>query len=75
MKKTFSLDSFKEALSVDVDFKSSLAGESDVFDEENGVAVVHENNISKYLEKYMCKDQEELSDFLYYHHGIFLKIV
>jgi len=75
MAKKFSLDSFKEALIVDKALKKSLSNEADLFDEENGYAVVHKANVSKYLEKYACKDQQDLEDYLYYYKGIFLKIV
>ena len=75
MAKKFSLESFKEAISVDDNLKQSLSNEVDVFDEGNGVAIIHKNNISKYLEKYLCKNQEDLEDYLYYHKGIFLKVI
>ena len=75
MGKTFTLDAFKEAINVDKDFKASLSSETDLFDEEHGVAVVHQSNIMKYLEKFMCKDQNELQDYLYYNKGIFLKVI
>ena len=75
MGKTFTLDSFKEAIRVDTALKESLSNDADIFDEENGVAVVHQGNIMKYLEEFMCKDQEELQDYLYYNKGIFLKVI
>ena len=75
MAKKFTLDSFKEAINIDSGLKSSLLNETDVFDEENGVALVHQNNITKYLERYMCKTEEELQDYLYYNKGIFLKVI
>lgn len=85
MPKTFSLDSFKEAINIDKNFKDSIlenigadmdkhAG-ADTFDPDNGVAIIHEKNLMAYLEKFMCKNKEELSDFLYYKKGIFLKII
>lgn len=76
MGKTFSLESFKEAVSTNVELKNSLSNaESDIFDEQNGVAVINRNNINKYLEKYLCKDEEDLENYLYYHKGIFLKVI
>ena len=73
--KTFSLESFKDAINVDKALKDKIVGDIDTFDEENGIAVVHQGNLSKYLEKFMCKDQDELSDYLYYYKGIFLKVI
>lgn len=75
MSKKYTLESFKHALNVDVQLKESISNETDVFDIDNGVAIVHQSNIMKYLERYMCKSQEELQDYLYYNKGIFLKIV
>lgn len=75
MAKKYTLDSFKDAINVDVQLKESISNESDVFDMDNGVAIVHQSNLMKYLEKFMCKNSEELQDYLYYNKGIFLKIV
>ena len=83
----FTLDSFKNAVKTDTVFKNSIINKtdtadmfmpdtgSDLFDLDNGVAIIHERNLAKYLEKYMCKDQDELSDYLYYNKGIFLKVI
>ena len=29
---------------------------------DNGTMVIHRQNISKYLERYMCKDEDDLQD-------------
>ena len=77
----FTLDSFKSAVKTDVAFKNAIINDvnddmgQDLFDFDNGVAIIHERNLVKYLEKYMCKDQDELSDYLYYNKGIFLKVI
>lgn len=77
MKKFSSLDSFKEALSVDKILQDQLGdlNNRDTFDPDNGIAMIHKSNLMPYLEKFMCKDEEELSNFLYYKKGIFLKII
>lgn len=75
MPKKYTLESFKDALYVDTQLKETISGESDIFDMDNGVAIVHQRNIMKYLEKFMCKNEIELSDYLYYHKGIFLKVI
>lgn len=48
---------------------------SDLIDYDNGTAIIHSANISKYLEQFACKNADELSDALWYGHGIFLKVV
>lgn len=47
----------------------------DVVDFENGTLIVNRNNLTKYLERYSCKDEDDLSDTLWYNYGVFLKIV
>ena len=85
MKNTFTLDSFKTAVKTNQEFKERIINDAyrnvdkpfcqDIFDYDNGVAIIQERNLTKYLEKYMCKNQDELSDYLYYNKGIFLKVV
>lgn len=48
---------------------------NDVVDFENGTLIVNRNNLTKYLERYSCKDEDDLSDTLWYNYGVFLKIV
>lgn len=48
---------------------------NDVVDFENGTLIVNRNNLTKYLERYSCKDEDDLSDTLWYSYGVFLKIV
>ena len=69
MKKLLSFEELKETLNVD---KEPL---QDTFDPDNGVAVIHKKNLNKYLEEFMCKNEEDLSNFLYYRKGIFLKVI
>lgn len=71
----FSLESFKDAIKNDIDLKGKLAGNSDFVDYNNGTAVIHRENINKYLERYYCKSEEDLMDTLYYNYGIFAKII
>ena len=75
MGKTFTLDSFKETVKADKSFQEQLSGNIDTFDPDNGIAIIHKSNIMQYLEKFMCKDEAELSNFLYYKKGIFLKVI
>ena len=75
MKQKFTLDSFKDALAENLDLRDSLAGTSDIIDFDNGTGLIHKENINRYLEKYSCKNAEELSDALWYGYGVFVKIV
>lgn len=68
-RNTSTLRSLSDLGSVDFGFRS------DVFDLDNGTAVIQRDNLGKYLEKYSCKDENDLSDTLWYNYGMFLKIV
>lgn len=69
MKKLLSFEELKETLNVDKELLQ------DTFDPDNGIAVIHKKNLNKYLEEFMCKNEEDLSNFLYYRKGIFLKVI
>jgi hypothetical protein len=69
------LDSFKEKVSKDTSFKNSLSGKSDIIDFDNGSMIIHRANLSKYLEKWMCKSEEDLADTLWYSRGVFVKVI
>lgn len=55
--------------------KKELTRRKDDFNEDNGTALIYSENLNKYLEKYMCKNAEDLEDTLYYQYGIFCKII
>lgn len=58
------------------DFKSYAKKELlDQIDIKNGHMTIHKSNINKYLEKYMCKNEDDLSDTLYYNLGVWVKII
>lgn len=58
------------------DFKSYAKKELlDQIDIKNGRMTIHKSNINKYLEKYMCKNEDDLSDTLYYNLGVWVKII
>ena len=73
--KTFSLDSFKDAVKNNENFISTITGKSDTIDYDNGSAIIHRCNLSKYLEKYLCKDEDDLSNTMWYNYGIFIHVV
>lgn len=55
--------------------KQVLSESRDTIDIEHGVMIIHEDNLMKYLEKYLCKDEDELSDTLYYRYGVYVRIL
>lgn len=48
---------------------------SDIINFDTGTMMIHRRNLMKYLEKYSCKDEDDLSDTLWYNYGMFLKIL
>ena len=70
-----SLDAFKSMLSSNNEFKNSLISKNDIIDWDNGTMVIYSENINKYLEKYACKDADDLIDTLWYSYGVFVKII
>lgn len=70
-----SLDAFKSMLSSNNEFKNSLISKNDIIDWDNGTMVIYSENINKYLEKYACKNAEDLVDTLWYSYGMFVKII
>jgi hypothetical protein len=72
MKSAMTLEEFKTNAN---EIKKRVGKRDDIVDIHNGTMIIHIENINKYLEKYCCKNAEDLSDTLYYHYGIFLKIV
>ena len=70
-----SLDAFKSMLSSNNEFKNSLISKNDIIDWDNGTMVIYSENINKYLEKYACKDTDDLIDTLWYSYGVFVKII
>lgn len=74
-QNTFSLDSFKEMVSTNKDFKNNITNRTDVVDLDNGVMKIYSENLNTYLERYGCKDAEDLEDTLYYNYGIYCKVI
>lgn len=68
-------EEFKEKLKNDNLFRGSITTKSDVVDFDNGIMIISHDNIDKYLERYMCKDEFDLQDTLWYNYGVYVKIV
>ena len=73
--RILSLDAFKSMVSSNNEFKNSLISKNDIIDWDNGTMVIYSENINKYLEKYACKNAEDLVDTLWYSYGMFVKII
>lgn len=48
---------------------------SDIIDYDNGTALIYAENLNKYLERYACKDEDDLQNTLWYSYGMSVKIV
>jgi hypothetical protein len=69
------LDAFKDLVKTDQNFSDRIKGASDVIDFDNGSMTIHRGNLDRYLEQYMCKSEDDLSDTMWYSYGVFVKIV
>ena len=72
---TLTFDAFKDLMANDVSLREEITRDSDIIDMDNGSMVIHKRNISKYLERYMWKDEEDLQDGMWYHYGVFVRVV
>ena len=73
--KVFSLEDFNTAVNEDSDFRDTVSNKSDIIDLDNGVMRIHSKNVGKYLEKYACKDADDLEKTLYYSYGIYCEVI
>lgn len=73
--KSFSLEGFKNLLKKDDSFKDRLTDRSDIVDTDNGSMLIYSEHLDKWLEKYSCKDIEDLQDTLWFNYGIFVKVL
>lgn len=69
MGKSLSLYEFKNLVKTNNPFKA------DYIDMDNGFMKIHRCNIDKYLEKYACRDEEDLSDTLWYSYGCLVTVI
>ena len=72
--QTLTLESFKELVNTDKEFKSFVSNREDTIDIDHGFMMIYRENLMKYLEQYMCKNEQDLEDYLWYNHGVMLKI-
>ena len=69
------LDEFKETIKTNKSVADNIYRRTDIIDMDNGTMLIYAENINKYLEKYACKDAEDLSNTLWYSYGVYVKIV
>ena len=74
-KTTFNFEDFKEKIKNDGSFRSKITDRSDVINMDAGTMLIYRENLSKYLEKYMCKDESDLENTLWYNYGVYVKVL
>lgn len=74
-KKSMSLDAFKELASEKGEFVDGIIGRVDMVDLDNGVMRIYSEHLNRYLEKYACRDADDLSETLWYSYGIFCQVI
>ena len=72
---SLTFDAFKDLVAKDVSLREKITNTNDIIDMDNGTMVIHRQNISKYLERYMCKDEDDLQDTMWYNYGVFVKVI
>ena len=72
---TLTFDACKDRMANDASFREEITHTSDIIDMDNGSMVIHKQNISKYLERYVCKDEDDLGETMWYSYGMFVKVI
>ena len=72
---SLTFDAFKDLMSNDISLREEITNINDIVDMDNGTMVIHRQNINKYLERYMCKDEDDLKDTMWYNYGVFVKVI
>lgn len=72
---SLTFDAFKDLMSNDISLREEITNINDIVDMDNGTMVIHRQNINKYLERYMCKDEDDLQDTMWYNYGVFVKVI
>ena len=72
---TMTLDEFKYLMATDKWLKDEVVKATDIIDMDNGSMIIHRSNLNKYLERYMCKDEDDLKDTLWFNNGVYVKVI
>ena len=73
--KTLSLEEFKAEVKNNASFADRVSNSSDIIDLDNGSMTIHRKNLNKYLEKYLCKSEDDFENTMWYSYGVFVRIV
>ena len=68
-----SLSNFEELKNLKKQLKNENS--TDMIDFDNGTMIIQRKNLNKYLERYSCKNEQDLSDTMWFNYGVFVKIV
>lgn len=74
-KKSMTLDAFKQMVSEKKEFADGIIGRVDMVDLDNGVMRIYSEHVNRYLEKYACRDAEDLVDTMWYSYGVFCQVI
>lgn len=74
MRECAVLSSFSQLSSIRDRIGRENHSGGDTIDFDNGTMTIQKRNLNKYLEKYACKDEDDLKDTLWYNYGIFVRI-
>lgn len=69
---SMTFDDFKTNIS---EIKKEILQRDDIIDFDNGMMIIYPENLNKYLERYSCKNADDLQDTLWGSYGVFVKIV
>jgi hypothetical protein len=72
---TNTFDAFKNLIVNDVSPREDYVNTTDIIDLDNGSMIIRRHNINKYLERYMCKNEEDLKNSMWYNYGVFVKVI
>ena len=72
---SLTFDAVKDLVANDVSLREKITNTNDIIDMDNGTMVIHRQNISKQLERYMCNDEDDLQDTMWYNYGVFVKVI
>lgn len=72
---TLSFEEFKNLMATDKWLKEEVVKATDIIDMDNGSMIIHRSNLNKYLERYMCKDEDDLKDTLWFNNGVYVKVI
>lgn len=55
--------------------KNLVCSRNDIIDLDNGTMTIYSENLNKYLERYACKDAEDLINTLWFNYGVLVRVI